>query len=393
MSKKIFKIQTFNNIASNGLAQFPSDHYDISDKAQEPDAILLRSYNLHDFKLPQSVKAIARAGAGVNNIPIVKMTELGIPVFNTPGANANAVKELVISGMLLASRNICQSWNYVRKLSAHGDELNTQVEKGKKQFSGFELAGRKLSVIGLGAIGVKVANVALALDMEVLGYDPKLTVHHAWELSSQVQQAANIEEAFCNTDFITFHVPLIPETENLLNAKRLQLIKQNTVVLNFARAEIVDEKALLQALNYNQTFTYVCDFPSQQLLQHPQVISLPHLGASTVEAEENCAVMSVKQIRNYLELGEIRNSVNFPDAIMPKIRSSRLGIVNANVPNMVGQISTALAEENLNILDLLNKSCENIAYTLIDVETKPSNVLLDKIRKIEGVLSVRLIFS
>ena len=387
----MIKIRTFNNIASQGLDLFPLDRYEISDTESAPDAVLLRSFNLHDHEVSENLKAIARAGAGVNNIPIDAMTKRGIPVFNTPGANANAVKELVLSAMLLASRNICQSWHYVRSLSSEGDELQQEVEKGKKQFAGFELAGRKLGVIGLGAIGVKVANMGLALGMDVVGYDPNLSVFRAWELSSSAKKAISIEKLLSTSDFISFHVPLLPDTEKLLNGERLKLLKQNAVVLNFSRGEIIDEEAMLEALNQGQKFTYVSDFPIQSLLQHPQVISLPHLGASTKEAEQNCAVMAVKQIRDYMEHGIIRNSVNFPEAIMPEVTGFRVGIVNANVPNMVAQIGAALASESLNIVDLLNKSREEVAYTLIDVKEKPSPSLLDKIKTIKGILSVRLI--
>lgn len=385
----MFKIQTLNNIAHVGLQHFPHPHYEIATELLHPDAILLRSYNLHDLALPASLKAVARAGAGVNNIPVSQLTTQGIPVFNTPGANANAVKELVITGMFLASRNICSSWDYTRKLEGDDHVIHEQVEKQKKQFVGFELAGRTLGVIGLGAIGVKVANAAIALDMEVIGYDPTITVQRAWELSSLVQQADHMDDVLARADFITFHVPLTDETRNMINLSRLRIMKKNVVLLNFARDGIIDESALLNALQEQHVRFYVTDFPKRDLLDHAHVISLPHLGASTQEAEDNCAVMAVQQLRSFLEDGNIRNAVNFPEVFMPRSEGHRLAIVNANVPNMVGQISTALAAENLNIIDLLNKSKNEIAYTLIDVNQPISPATCQAIENINGVLKVR----
>ncbi|QLH42802.1 MAG: phosphoglycerate dehydrogenase [Coxiellaceae bacterium] len=385
----MFKIQTLNNIAAIGLEQLPRDSYEVASEIQHPDAILLRSFNMHSMELPATVKAVARAGAGVNNIPISKFTAQGIPVFNTPGANANAVKELVLTGMLLASRNICQSWEYTRKLTGDDHSIHEQVEKNKKNFVGFELAGRTLGVIGLGAIGVKVANAAIALGMQVIGYDPTITVQRAWELSAMVKKANSIDEVLSRSDYVTFHVPLTPDTENMINSSRLHILKPNAVILNFARGGIIDEGVLLQALNENKICAYVCDFPNSKLLANPKVIALPHLGASTHEAEENCAVMACKQLREFLEDGNITNSVNFPEVVMPRNGGYRLAIANANIPNMVGQISTKLASVKLNIIDLLNKSRGEVAYTLIDLNQEVPNHILDDIRQIEGVLSVR----
>ena len=387
----MFKIKTLNHIAPAGLKQFCQNQYDINADHREPDALLLRSHSLYDYDLPASVKVIARAGAGVNNIPVDKLTKLGIPVLNTPGANANAVKELVVAAMLIASRRICQGWNYALGLQGDDDSIHKQVETEKKQFTGYEIYGRKLGVIGLGAIGVKVANVALSLGMEVIGFDPNLTVHRAWELSSQVQKAASIEAVLAEADFISLHVPLSPETQHLLNHQRLQLLKPNTVVLNFARSEIVEQQALLDTLGRDSSFFYVTDFPSRKLLDHPNVIAMPHLGASTQEAEQNCAIMAAQQICDFLQAGTICNSVNFPEVRMAPNDANRIAIVNANVPNMVGQISTCFAEANLNIVDLVNRSRDEVAYTLVDLNPSPSAEVLQAVTAIEGVLSVRVL--
>lgn len=387
----MYKVLTLNNISSIGLEHLPREHYEIASEIVNPDAILVRSFNMHEVQMAPTLKAVARAGAGVNNIPVPKFTGIGIPVFNTPGANANAVKELVITGMLLASRNICQSWDYTRKLKGTESEIHAEVEKNKKQFVGYEIAGRTLGIIGLGAIGVKVANAALGLGMNVIGYDPLITVQRAWELSSLVQQAHNIDELLTRSDFITFHVPLSNETRHMINSSRIQLLKKNATLLNFAREGIIEEEALIQALNENKLRAYVSDFPNPQLLNQSRVISLPHLGASTHEAEENCAIMAVQQLRDYLENGNIRNSVNFPEVIMPRTAGQRLAIANANIPNMVGQISTSLAKANLNIIDLLNKSRGDIAYTLIDINQSIPSETLQEIKNIKGVLAVRVL--
>ncbi|MGB1579937.1 MAG: phosphoglycerate dehydrogenase [Nevskiales bacterium] len=386
----MFKIQTLNNISTVGLERFPRDSYEVASEISNPDAIMLRSFKMHDMEIPPTVKAIGRAGAGVNNIPVDKMTAAGIPVFNAPGANANAVKELVLVGMLLAARNVVQAWDYTRNLEGDDDSLNKQVEAGKKTYKGFELPGRTLGVIGLGAIGVKVANAALDLGMNVWGYDPQITVRNAWKLHSGVNQAVSVDDVMSRSDFISLHVPLNEHTKNLVNAERINLLPKGATVMNFARDGIVDVEAVEAALDSDKLHAYVCDFPSNRLKKHPKVIALPHLGASTDEAEDNCAVMIAKQLRNYLENGEITNSVNFPEAVMPRVEgASRIAIVNANVPNMVGQISTALANHNLNIADLLNKSRGDVAYTLVDVDSEVPEAILEEIRGIKGVLSVR----
>lgn len=385
----MFKIQTLNTIASVGLNQFPRELYEVASDIQQPDAILVRSHNMHDMPIPDSVKVIGRAGAGLNNVPIDAMTQRGIPVFNTPGANANAVRELVIAGMFLASRNICKAWHYVSHLKIEESELHHEIEKNKKQFVGFELSQKTLGIIGLGSIGVKVANAALHLGMDVIGYDPDITVRRAWELSSNVRQAHGIDDLLMESDFVSFHVPLTDDTKHMINRSRLHLMKTGVVLLNFARDGIIDESALVQALNENKVFSYVTDFPSFMLKDHPSVISLPHIGASTREAEENCATMIANQIRNYLENGSITNSVNFPALELSQNANTRLAIVNANVPNMVAQISSKLASAGHNILSLLNKSKDGIAYTIIDLQNKVNDKVLDQITSIEGILQVR----
>lgn len=390
----MFKIQTLNTIAAHGLNQLSPELYDVTADASEPHAILVRSHDMHTFTFPNSVTAIGRAGAGVNNIPIDKLTALGIPVFNTPGANANAVRELVIAGMLLASRNICQAWDYVRRLQSKGAELEKEIEQGKKQFVGVELMGKTLGIIGLGSVGVKVANAAINLGMNVIGFDPTISVNRAWELSANVQQAHSIDDLLSTSDFVSFHVPLIDETKNMINESRLQRIKKGAVVLNFSREGIIDNAALLAALNAKKILAYVTDFPHEQFRQHEQVISLPHLGASTKEAEENCAIMIVKQIRDYLENGAIINSVNFPTVeVSANFSGARLAIVNANIPNMVAQISAKLAQVGLNISSLINKSRHDIAYTLIDINNAIDARILAEIKQIEGVIQVRQLIS
>lgn len=383
------KILTLNNIAPAGLEHFSRDAYEVASEIQHPDAILLRSFNMHDMELPPSVKAIGRAGAGVNNIPVERMSAAGIPVFNAPGANANAVKELVIAGMLLASRNICQAWDFARSLEGEDAAIGKAVESGKKQFVGFELPGKTLGVVGLGAIGVQVANGALAQGMHVVGFDPGITVRRAWEMSSEVRQAASIEELLTHVDYVSFHVPLVDETRHMINAERLKLMRNNAIILNFARNGVVDDAAVVAAIDAGRIYAYVCDFPSNLLKNHPRVIALPHLGASTHQAEENCAIMVAEEVRDFLENGNVRNSVNFPEMMMPRNTGYRLGIVNKNVPNMLGQISTCMASSNLNILDMLNKSRGDLAYTLVDVETPVAPDCLDNIAAIDGVLNVR----
>ncbi|HEY5789720.1 MAG TPA: phosphoglycerate dehydrogenase [Gammaproteobacteria bacterium] len=385
----MFKILTLNNISVKGLELLPRDRYEVASEIQHPDAIMVRSFKMHEMPIPETVKAVGRAGAGVNNIPVEALGKRGIVVFNAPGANANAVKELVLAGMLLAARNICQAWDYARGLEGDDGTLHKAVEEGKKRFAGFELPGRTLGVIGLGAIGVQVANAAHTLGMRVVGFDPEITVSRAWQLSSSVQQAGSVDELLRRADFVTCHVPLVPATRNLVNAERLRTMKQGAVLLNFARDGIIDDAAAIAALDSGRLYAYVCDFPSNLLKGHPRVIALPHLGASTREAEENCAVMVADQLRGYLEHGEVRNSVNFPEVIMPRNGGYRMAVVNANVPNMLGQISTALADAGLNIIDMLNKSRGNLAYTLVDVEDSIPEQLVSQIAKIEGVMSVR----
>jgi D-3-phosphoglycerate dehydrogenase len=386
----MYRVLALNNISKAGLSRLPADRFQIGKDLADPDIILLRSADLHSMDLPASLLAVGRAGAGVNNIPVAALSARGIPVFNTPGANANAVKELVIAGLLLAARNICQAWAYTRALEGDAQTIEHAVEAGKKQFAGFELPGRTLGVVGLGAIGRQVANAALALGMKVVGYDPGITVEGAWLLSAQVQRAPSVEAVFAQADFITFHVPLNEHTRGLANADTLRLARPGLTVLNFARAGIVDTDAVAAALETGQVHFYVSDFPKPGLLNHPRVIALPHLGASTAEAEENCAVMVADQVRDYIENGNLTNAVNFPWVVMPRAEGAvRLAVVNANVPNMVGQITTALAEAGLNIIDMINKSRGELAYTLVDVDRPLPAQLLAKIRAIAGVLAVR----
>lgn len=387
----MFKILTLNDISARGLDRLPRERYEVASDIVHPDAILLRSYDMHDMELPDSLKAVARAGAGVNNIPVRMLGERGIPVFNAPGANANAVKELVIAGMLLAARNICQAWRYAVGLDGGDDALHEQVEAGKKRFSGFELPGRTLGVIGLGAIGVQVANSARALGMNVIGFDPKITVERAWQLSSGVVQGDSLEEVLRGSDFVTFHVPLNDATRNLLDRDRLHLLPQGAVVLNFAREGIVDNRAVCDALDRGDLHAYVCDFPASDLRGRPHVIALPHLGASTREAEENCAVMVVERLRDYLENGNVRNSVNFPDVSLPRSGQARLAVVNKNVPDMLGQISHHLGQAGVNILHMINESRGDLAYTLVDVESTIAAPTCETIAAIGGVLNVRVL--
>ncbi|MFZ4700588.1 MAG: phosphoglycerate dehydrogenase [Candidatus Methylumidiphilus sp.] len=390
----MYKVLTYNNISPVGLNRLPRDKYEVASEIQHPDAIMLRSFKLHGVAIPDSVKCVGRAGAGVNNIPVAEYSQRGIPVFNAPGANANAVKELAIAGMLLASRHICQAWDFANKLQGTDDEaINQTVEKGKKDFAGTELAGKTLGVIGLGAIGVKVANAALALGMKVIGFDPSMTVDSAWQLSSTVEKALGVDDLVSRSDFISLHVPLNDHTRSLVNPSRIDLLKNTAVLLNFSRSGIVDESAVLAALQGGRMRNYVCDFPTAALLGQRGVILLPHLGASTEEAEDNCAVMVADQICDFLENGNIRNAVNFPGVVSPRAEESvcRLCVANANVPNMVSQISSALGEANLNIVDLLNKSRGEYAYTLVDLSNQVPAGTLEKIRAINGVLAARVI--
>lgn len=386
-----FKILTLNNISIRGLERMPRDRYEVASEIGHPDAIMLRSADMHSMDIPASVIAIARAGAGTNNVPVARMSSVGIPVFNAPGANANAVKELVLAGLFLAARNICQGWEFVRSLKGDDHAIEAAIEQGKKRFVGYELPTRSLGVVGLGAIGVEVANAALALGMKVRGYDPQITVQRAWQLSSGVEQALSLDDLFARSDAITVHVPLNDATRGLVNEARIQLMRRGSSVLNFARAQIVDEAAMLAGLEQGQVATYICDFPTGAIKDHPRVVALPHLGASTGEAEENCAIMAADTLRDYLENGNVRNSVNFPEVVLPRIGDNRIAVVNRNVPNMVGQISTCLADARLNIADLLNKSRGDLAYTLIDTDSPIPAELLERLRGIDGVLRTRLV--
>ena len=386
-----YRILTLNSISPQGLARLPPERYVVGPDIARPDAILVRSADMHALAIPAGLWAVGRAGTGVNNIPVAQLSARGIPVFNAPGANANAVKELVLAGLFLAARNIAPAWLFARALEGDDEAIEAAVEAGKRSFVGFELPGKTLGVVGLGAIGVEVANAALALGMKVLGYDPQITVRRAWQLSSSVEQALSLEDLFARADAVSVHVPLNEETRHLVNGARLALMQPQGTLLNFARAAIVDEAAVLAALDAARLHAYVCDFPRRGLKDHPKVITLPHLGASTGEAEENCAVMVAEQVRDFLENGNIRNSVNYPEAVLPRLPdTTRLAVANRNVPNMVGQISTCLAGQGINIADLLNKSRGEYAFTLIDADGELSGELLASIRAIDGVLSARI---
>jgi D-3-phosphoglycerate dehydrogenase len=385
----MFKVLTLNNIAVEGLRRLPRSRYEVASEITHPDAILLRSHNMHDMEIPATVAAIGRAGAGTNNIPIDAMSARGVPVFNAPGANANAVKELTIAGMLIGARNLCRGSEFVAGLTETGDDLNKTVEAAKKQFVGFELPGKTLGVIGLGAIGVEVANAAFGLGMKVVGFDPAITVQNAWQLSSGVEQAETLDQLFQHADFVSIHVPLLDATRNIVNAERLALMNDGAVLVNFARGGIVDDGAAIAALDSGKLHSFVTDFPTPELIAHPKAVALPHLGASTAEAEENCAIMVAENVKDYLENGNIRFSVNFPQARIPRLNAWRITLANANVPNMVGQVSTCLANAGLNIEDLLNKSVGEFAYTIVDVDKAPSKEMLEEISSIHGVLTLR----
>jgi len=385
----MFKILTLNNIAVEGLRRLPRSRYEVASEITHPDAILLRSQNMHEMEIPPTVAAIGRAGAGTNNIPIEAMSARGVPVFNAPGANANAVKELTIAGMLIGARNLCRGAEYVASLEETGDALNKAIEAGKKQFVGFELPGKTLGVIGLGAIGVEVANAAFGLGMKVIGFDPAITVQNAWQLSSGVEYAETLDQLFQHADFVSIHVPLMDATRNIVNADRLALMNDGAVLVNFARGGIVDDAAAVAALDRGKLHAFVTDFPTPELIAHPNAVVLPHLGASTAEAEENCAIMVAENVKDYLENGNVRFSVNFPEARLPRLDAWRITLANANVPNMVGQVSTCIAKAGLNIEDLLNKSVGEFAYTIVDVNGEPSKELLEGINSIDGVLTLR----
>ncbi|MBL4765795.1 MAG: phosphoglycerate dehydrogenase [Colwellia sp.] len=385
------KIRIYNNIAAKGLSKFSQNSYEVSATAENPDAILLRSHKLDNEALPSSVLAIARAGAGVNNIPVSDYTPQGIVVFNTPGANANAVKELVLASLLLGSRGIAQSMNYVDSLATETDptELHKKVEAGKKQYGGSELEGKTLGVVGLGAIGAKIANFALNLGMNVIGYDPKLSVEAAWQLSSKVTRADNLNSLLAGADFITLHVPVVPATLGFINEEAFSAIKEGAQLINLARGELVDESAVISALDSGKLTRYIADFPSEKLIKHQNVILFPHIGASTVEAEENCAVMGANQLIDFLDNGNIINSVNFPAVSMGRTRGHRVTFANDNVPKVLGTVLNLLAELNINVLDMVNKSRDEIAYTILDIEQEPTVNLLAEISAVEHVFHVR----
>jgi D-3-phosphoglycerate dehydrogenase len=383
-----FRIAVYNAISPRGLERFPHPAYAVGKALTDPDAILLRSHALQIAEIPASVKAVARAGAGVNNIPVDEMSRRGVPVFNAPGANANAVKELVLAAMLLAARNLVPAVGYVQGL-APGADFERRVEEGKKQFAGFELPGRTLGVIGLGAIGGLVADMAIRMGMKVLGYDPEITVDNAWRLPASVKRAASIEEVLKGSEFVSLHVPLMERTRHLVDATRLAGARRGLVLLNFARDAVVDEEAVVGALADKRLRAYICDFPSARLQGRPGVVALPHLGASTEEAEENCALMVVDQLREFLEQGSVRNAVNFPSVEMARESPFRIAIANANVPNMVGQISTTMAQAGLNIHNMVNKSRGEMAYTLVDLDSAAAPDVISRIARIAGVLSIR----
>ena len=387
----MYKILTLNNISPVGLAKLPSTDYQISEDDASPDAIILRSFKMHDMDIPASLKAVGRAGAGVNNIPLDKMSAAGIAVFNAPGANANAVKELVIASLFISARNISEAIKYTEALEGEDGELSKLVEAGKKKYAGFELPGRTIGVVGLGAIGRMVANTCVDLGMNVIGFDPGLTVDGAWQLSSRISRANSVEQMLPEIDFLTVHVPLIDATRDLINADNVSKMKDSAVVINLARGGIINDEAVCNALDAGKLANYVTDFPNNRTKKTPQVIGLPHLGASTAEAEDNCAVMVAEQVKDYLETGNIMNSVNFPNVSMPRGTDYRLVVCNANVPNMVGQISTIMADAGLNIHDMINQSRGEIAYTIVDLDSAIPDNVVETIRNLNGVMIARAI--
>ena len=387
------QVLVLNHIASEGLDRLAAPRYVVGKSVERPDAILVRSHDMHTMTIPQSVLAIGRAGSGTNNIPVAEMSQRGVPVFNAPGANANAVKELVLAALLIAARNVVPALGFVSQLNAGAGDIDRQVEDGKKAFAGIELPHRTLGIIGLGAIGSLVADTAIKLGMNVVGFDPEITVDAAWRLPSSVHKALSVEELLKRADFVTLHVPLLPVTRHMINATRLETMKPGAVLLNFARDALVDEAAVKTALKSGRLKCYLCDFPTATLLREPNVVALPHLGASTAEAEANSAVMVVDQVREFLENGTIRNAVNFPNVEMTRESPHRVAIANANVPNMLGQISLAMGHAGLNIHNMMNKSRGEMAYTLVDVDSPVPDSAVAAIAAIEGVLSVRAIPS
>jgi D-3-phosphoglycerate dehydrogenase len=386
-----YNILTLNNISDKGLSLLPSSEYSVAEELNHPDGILLRSYNMHDFAIPESLKAVGRAGAGVNNIPLDKMSDAGIVVFNAPGANSNAVKELVIASMLMACRNLPAGQVFAKNLEGSDEEIHKQVESGKKNFAGFELPSRTLGVIGLGAIGVRIANAAKRLGMRVIGFDPLISIENAWGLDAEVEKANDLDHVLSEADFITFHVPLVEATKDIINAESLDKMKDNVIILNFARNGIVNDEAVCDGIKHGKVHSYICDFPSNLLNNQEGVIALPHLGASTREAEENCAIMVAEQVKDYLENGNIKNSVNLPNIASPRKGAARITIMNQNVPDMLGQVSRILGKANVNINQMLNDSRGDLAYTLVDVDSTISQDIEMELAKIEGVLKLRVL--
>lgn len=392
---KVKTIKTLNSIAESGLKVLNHDQYTIDNNCENPDAIIVRSLNMHTMELGNQLKAIARAGAGVNNIPVDKCTEQGIVVFNTPGANANAVKELVLTSLMAASRNLFAGVGWVRTLDGQGEQIPKLVEAGKKQFVGKEVKGKTLGVIGLGAIGALVANDAIDLDMEVIGYDPFISVDLAWKLSRNIKRAMTMEELFATADYITVHVPLTEETRGMFNAEAFSIMKPDTYILNFSRGELVNEEDMAAALESGKIGKYITDFPNENVLKMKNAVPIPHLGASTLESEENCAIMAAHQVKEYLETGNIKNSVNFPNASLPYTGKRRLTVFHKNIPHMVGKITAAISDYHLNIADMVNRSRGDYAYTIIDIDEKVNGDVLpgleEKINHTEGVVTVRII--
>ena len=387
----MFKVRTLNQISPLGLARFDAKRFRVGADLEDPDAILLRSFNMHDMPLPARLKAVGRAGAGVNNIPVAALSKLGIPVFNAPGANANAVKELVVAGLLIAARNLRGAWEFASGLQGTDAEISRAVEAGKKDYAGSELPGKVLGVVGLGAIGRMVAHVGLLLGMNVVGFDPEITVEGAWQLSADVQKAGSMADLLRRADFVSFHVPLVDATRHMIDAKSVGLLKPTATILNFAREGVVDDDVVVAALDAGKLHAYLCDFPTNRLKNHPKVVVLPHLGASTQEAEDNCAVMVAEELQDFLEHGNVRNSVNCPEVVVAREGACRLVVANANVPNMVGQISTAMARAGLNIHNLVNKSRGDLAYTLVDLDSVLPDTVYGEIAAIPGVMSARKI--
>lgn len=386
-----YKILKINNLSEKGLERFPAGKYELGSEIPSPDAIMLRSQKLHDMEFDDNLKAVGRAGAGVNNIPVDRLSALGVPVFNAPGANANAVKELVIGSLFMSERNLHHAFSYTKQLTAEGEVLDKQVEDGKKKFVGRELPGRTLGVVGLGAIGVEVANTAVALGMNVIGYDPAVTVANAWKLSAGVEKANSVDELLSRSEFITFHVPLIDATRHMINEQRLHSMQDGSVVLNFARSGIVDDAAVLKGLDSGKIKTYITDFPTSETIQHDRVVTLPHLGASTAEAEENCAIMIADQLQEFLEHGTIQNSVNFPHIELSRKSEHRLAMIHRNVPDMVGQISHQLGQSSVNIEHMINESRGDVACTLIDTHERVNEQTMSAIKGIDGLLKARQI--